>query len=118
MRTSSLHLPVVKIILYNRPPCAFFVRLIPMNVDSTYFGVLRDLTHLNQETISLKEGSSLKDLIDKLTETYGHDFPLRVYHENRYVILINGQNHEVLDGEKTVLKEGDGVVFLEITMGG
>ncbi len=89
-----------------------------MKVESTYFGVLRDLTRLNQETISLKEGSNLKDLIDKLTETYGRDFHLRVYHKNRYVILINGQNHEVLDGEETILKEGDGVVFLEITMGG
>ena len=89
-----------------------------MNVESTYFGKLRDLTRLNQETITLKEGSILKDLIGKLTEAYGKDFHLQVYHKSRYVILINGQNHEVLDGEKTVLKEGDGVVFLEITMGG
>ena len=89
-----------------------------MKVDSTYFGELRDLTRLNQETITLKKGSTLKDLIEKLTEVYGHDFHLRVYHKSRYVILINGQNHEVLDGEKTILREGDGVVFLEITMGG
>ncbi len=89
-----------------------------MKVDSTYFGELRDLTRLNRETITLKKGSTLKDLIEKLTEAYGHDFRLRVYHKSRYVILINGQNHEVLDGEKTILREGDGVVFLEITMGG
>jgi molybdopterin converting factor small subunit len=94
------------------------MRLIPMKVESTYFGELRDLTRLNQETITLKKGSNLKDLIEKLTEAYGSDFPLLVYHKRRYVILINGQNHEVLDGEKTILKEGDGVVFLEITMGG
>ena len=94
------------------------MRLIPMNVESTYFGELRDLTRLNQETITLKKGSNLKNLMDKLTEAYGNDFRLQVYHKSRYVILINGQNHEVLDGEKTILKEGDGVVFLEITMGG
>jgi molybdopterin converting factor small subunit len=89
-----------------------------MKVESTYFGELRDLTHLNQETITLKKGSNLKDFIGKLTETYGNDFRLLVYHKSRYVILINGQNHEVLDGEKTMLKEGDEVVFLQITMGG
>jgi molybdopterin converting factor small subunit len=89
-----------------------------MRVESTYYGALRDLTRQNQETITLKMGSNVKDLIDKLTETYGNDFHLQVYHKSRYVILINGQNHEVLDGEKTILKEGDGVVFLEITMGG
>ena len=94
------------------------MRLIPMKVESTYFGELRDLTRINRETISLKEGSNLKALIDKLTATYGHDFRLRVYHKNRYVVLVNGQNHEVLDGEKTLLNEGDVVVFLEITMGG
>lgn len=89
-----------------------------MKVESTYFGALRDLTHLNQETISLEEGSNLKDLMDKLTATYGHDFSLRLYRKNRYSILINGQNYEVLDGEDTLLKEGDEVAFLEITMGG
>jgi len=89
-----------------------------MNIDLSYYGELRNLTRQNQETITLKMGSNVKDLIDKLTETYGNDFHLQVYHKSRYVILINGQNHEVLDGEKTILKEGDGVVFLEITMGG
>ncbi len=89
-----------------------------MRVESTYFGELRDLTRLNQETITLKKGSNLKDFIGKLTETYGNDFRLQVYHKSRYLILINGQNHEVLDGEKTMLKEGDEVVFLQITMGG
>ena len=89
-----------------------------MNVESTYFGKLRELTRLNQEIISLKKGSNLNDLIENLTETYGKDFPLQLFQKSRYVILINGQNNEVLDGEKTILKEGDGVVFLEITMGG
>ena len=99
-------------------PCAFFMSLNPMKVESTYFGELRELTRLNQETISLKKGANLKDLIDKLTATHGDDFRIRVFHKNRYSILVNGQNHEVLDGENTVLKDGDGVVFLEITMGG
>ncbi len=101
-------------------PCAqrLFYEPNPMNVDLSYYGELRDLTRQNQETITLKMGSNVKDLIDKLTETYGNDFRLQVYHKSRYVILINGQNHEVLDGEKTILKEGDGVVFLQITMGG
>jgi molybdopterin converting factor small subunit len=91
---------------------------MPIQVDTSYFGELRDLTQLNQESISLNEGSNLRDLIDNLTTTYGHDFHLCLFHKNRYSILINGQNYEVLDGEKTVLKEGDEVVFLEITMGG
>ena len=89
-----------------------------MNVEVTYFGELRELTHLNQESISLNEGSNLRDLIDNLTSTYGHHFHLCLFQKNRYSILINGQNHEVLDWGKTVLKEGDEVVFLEITMGG
>jgi molybdopterin converting factor small subunit len=96
---------------------AFFESLI-MNVEVTYFGELRELTQGNQESIPLNEGSNLRDLIDNLTATYGHDFHLCLFHKHRYSILINGQNHEVLDGEDTLLKEGDEVVFLEITMGG
>ena len=48
-----------------------------MNVESTYFGELRELTRLNKESISLKEGSNLKDLIDKLTVVYGDEFRVR-----------------------------------------
>ena len=89
-----------------------------MKVESLYIGELRRLTRLNQETISLNEGSRVIDMIDKLTDAYGNDFRLHLDKENSYVILINGRHYEILDGMQTVLKEGDKVVFMPITMGG
>ena len=89
-----------------------------MEVESLYFGELREITRLGKETISLKEGSRLIDLIDRLTKVYGNDFRLWVDRENSYIILINGQHYEILGGKETILKKGDRVVFLPLTMGG
>ena len=89
-----------------------------MKVESLYIGELRKLIRLNQETISLKKGSRLIDMIDKLTDTHGYGFRLQLDKENSYVIMINGRHYETLDGKQTILKDGDQLVFMPITMGG
>lgn len=89
-----------------------------MKIESLYFGDLRNVTGLARETISIKEGAKLLDLIDRLSETYGKEFLSRLNLGNNHIILINGQNHEVLGGKEAVLREGDRIVFLPISMGG
>jgi len=89
-----------------------------VDIQLRYFGVLREITGLGEETLTLREGSRLIDLINRLTETHGTAFRLQVDHKDSYVILINGQHHEILGGEETILKPGDRVVFLPVTMGG
>lgn len=49
---------------------------------------------------------------------YGNDFRLQLDFGNSHVVLINGQHHEILGGKETILKEGDRVVLVPITMGG
>ena len=53
----------------------------------------------------------------KFFETYGNYFRLQLDFGNNHVVLINGQLHEIPGGKETILKEGDGVVFLPITVG-
>jgi len=89
-----------------------------MEIDSRYYGELRGITGLGKEFVRLEEGSTLLDLVNRLSETHGKDFRLRLDLGNSHIILINGQNHEVLGGKGTVLHEGDLVVFLPISMGG
>jgi len=89
-----------------------------MEIDSLYFGELRDITGVAKEAVSLEEGSRLLDLVNRLSEAHGKHFLLKLDLGNSHIILINGQNHEVLGGKETVLREGDRVVFLPISMGG
>ncbi len=89
-----------------------------MEVESQYFGELRDIARLGGETISLGESATLAELLEKLTKAYGEAFQERLDRKDGYIILINGQLDEVMDGKDTILKNGDRVVFLPITMGG
>ena len=89
-----------------------------MKIESLYFGDLRYTTGLARETISIEEGSKILDLLNKLSETYGRNFRLLLDLGSSHIILINGQNHEVMGGNETILEEGDQIVFLPITMGG
>ena len=89
-----------------------------MGIDVRYYGELRGITGVAKESLTIEEGLTLLDLVNRLSETHGKDFRLRLDLGNSHMILINGQNHEVLGGKGTVLHEGDLVVFLPISMGG
>jgi molybdopterin converting factor small subunit len=78
-----------------------------MKIESLYFGDLREVTGLPQETLSLKEDSKLIDLMGKLFETYGNDIRLQLDFGNSHIVLINGQHHEILGRKEKILKEGD-----------
>jgi len=91
---------------------------ISMEIESLYFGNLREITSLAQETILLKDGSKLIDLMGKFCETYGNDFRLQSDFGNSPVVFINSQPHEIPGGKEIILKKGDREVLLPITMGG
>ncbi len=89
-----------------------------MKIDSQYLGKLRQLAGGNGESVTLHEGSSLIGLTEKLSEAHGDSFSIGKIRENSYVILINGIHYETLEAERTILKDGDTVVFMPVTMGG
>lgn len=89
-----------------------------MKVESQYLGRLREFAGVNEETVIMDDGSPLIGLMEKLAQIHGAAFGFHRLRKNSYVILINGVHYETLDAEKTVLKDGDTVVFLPVTMGG
>jgi len=89
-----------------------------MDIYLSYLGELQTITGTNRETVTLQVGAVFADLMDNLGKIYGPEFRREVDQEDRYEILINGQNHKALDGDQTVLKSGDMVVFMRITVGG
>ncbi len=56
------------------------------------------MTGLIQETLSLKKGSKLVDLMGKLFETYRKNCRLLLDFGNSHVVLIKNQPHEMLMG--------------------
>ena len=89
-----------------------------MQVEVTYFGKLRQLTRVRQQTYSLDEGSRLSDLVARITQDYGPGFQEEMEQIRDLGIFVRGQHHEVLDGMATALKDGDSVVFLPPIAGG
>lgn len=85
------------------------------------FASFRDI--LGKElSLDLKEGSTVKDLLDDLISTRQRLKPA-VFDETgkvrEYVILMkNRKNIESLDGLETVLSEGDEVAILPPVAGG
>ena len=89
-----------------------------MKVESQYLGRLRDFAGVNEEIVIMDNAAPLIALTEKLAGMHGGAFGLHQIRKNSYVILVNGVHYEALDAEKTILKDGDTVVFLPVTMGG
>lgn len=74
-----------------------------------------------EKTVELDDGSTLKDLINILSEKTGTlKGHLGIYDGEKQVIniLVNGRNIRTIDGVETVLKEGDIVTFFPPVAGG
>lgn len=74
--------------------------------------------------LELREGSSLKDLINTLSEKYGKLFKESILQPEKdeihpYIkILLNGRDVEFLNGLLTKLNDGDEVVIIPPAGGG
>ena len=81
-----------------------------MKVTVKYFSIHRDMTGKTEEEIQLDQGATLKDLLDRLIESYSRLKDAKDY----TVISINGNFAE----EKSKLKEGDVVALFPPVGGG
>ena len=89
-----------------------------IRIASQYLGKLREIARVHEESVTISEDSPLSRLMEKLAEAHGEAFSLKGIQRNSYVVLINGRHYETLDAERTVLKDGDIVIFMPVTMGG
>ena len=94
-----------------------------MKVELRYYAMVRDAAGKRAETLSMQEGSTVVDLIDRLIALYGE--PLRVYlydedgeHLNYLMFSVNEQDIRSLDGYETVLRDGDKVLVMPPIGGG
>ena len=93
-----------------------------ISVKVKYFAEIKDITGRKEDVFSLKGGCTIKDIVTKVTETYGKSLSNRILSDDMrlrddYSILVNGENVDFPDSEK-VLEDGDEVVILPPIAGG
>jgi sulfur-carrier protein len=88
-----------------------------------FIGAMRQISGKNQLIISIQDGNTLRDLIDKL----GKNMPelQKIFGGQKFgnsnsnsLVLVNGTEISVLSGLDTNLKDGDEVVFIPVVHGG
>src|SRR3990172_6949923 len=87
-----------------------------------YFAEIKDITQKKEDLLSMKPGSTIKDIVARLSEAYGENFRTRILPDDMrlkddYTILLNGESVDFPDSGK-LLEDGDEVVILPPIAGG
>lgn len=94
-----------------------------MKVRVRVFARLRELLKNRELEIELKDGATLKDLLNILVEKYGEGLKEYLFSRNgnlkdHFVIYINGVSLNEAGGVRGVLRDGDVVAILPPISGG
>jgi molybdopterin synthase sulfur carrier subunit len=94
-----------------------------LKVELRYYAMVRDAAGKRDETLSLPDGATVKDLIDHLIGLYGDGFRGYVYDGDGrpldYLMFsVNEVDIRSLNGLDTVLRGGDRVLVMPPIGGG
>ena len=96
-----------------------------MKVKVDYLGSIKQSLGLKQaEIVDIKNGSSVGDLLDLLSEKHGNPFKASVYDPKDtdlkpyYILSVNGLLTNQLNDMETKLKDGDQLIFMPVVSGG
>ena len=96
-----------------------------LRVTVDYLGYIKQTILARQEeSVTLKEGALVRDLLCVLAEKYGAPFRKDVYDpkgddmKTNHILSVNGVLLNQLSGVETELKDGDRVVVLPMVTGG
>lgn len=77
-----------------------------------YYGLLRGLTGVKEETMDVRK---VAEVIKQINKIYGKEIAIEA---KRSFVLVNGKNAALLKGYNTTLKDGDLVQIMPVTAGG
>jgi len=94
-----------------------------LEVELRYYAMVRDAAGKRAETLSLPEGATVIDLIDRLVGLYGDQLKGYLYDGDGglldYLLFsVNESDIRSLDGYETVLRDGDRVLVMPPIGGG
>ena len=95
-----------------------------IRVEVGFVGVLRKLARKENVTIELKEPKAVKDIIQKLTDSFPLSFRQALIDPDledprpNVIILVNKREIGVLEGLETKVGDGDKLVLIPVSHGG
>ena len=94
-----------------------------MRVTVKFFTALREIVGKKEEEFEFSRGTTVKELLKHLSESYGQAFKEYIYNERGRVkshlqFLINGKSITTLKSFESRLKDGDKVAIIPPVGGG
>jgi molybdopterin converting factor small subunit len=95
-----------------------------MKVKVHYLGLVKTYTKKTQDDLTLTEGNSLAELLNKLAADFGKPFNPEIYEPAKrevkpmFVVMVNGVLADQLSGLDTMLKDGDNIIVMPLMTGG
>jgi len=94
-----------------------------MRVTVKFFTALREILGKREEVLEFSKGTTIKELLKHLSESYGQAFEEYIYNErgrakSHLQFLINGKSITTLKGFETKLKDGDKIAIIPPVGGG
>jgi len=94
-----------------------------MKVTVKFFTALREVVGKKEEEFEFSRGTTIKELLKHLSESYGQAFKEYIYNDRGRVkghleFLINGKSITTMKGFETKLNEGDKIAIIPPVGGG
>ena len=95
-----------------------------MKIKVEYLGFVKNMLNKRVEEFELGEGTTLQELLGKLSNLYGAPFRKEVFEPGQkdvkfgFVVTVNGILMGQLDGVGTRLKNGDHIILMSLMSGG
>ncbi len=95
-----------------------------MRIMVEYLGFIKNMVNKRFQELVLKEGTTLDELLCKLSDLYGTAFTKNVFQHGQkdvkygFVVTVNGVLIGQLQGIDTKLSEGDHVILMSLMSGG
>lgn len=94
-----------------------------IKINISFLSLLADIISEEEIVLSIKEDSTIKDVLNILSKKYGNLLRETIFTSsetlNNYIIIgLNGRDIRSLDNFKTLLHDGDKISFLPAIAGG
>ncbi len=95
-----------------------------VKVKVEYLGFIKNLLNKRVDEFELSEGTTLQELLSRLSNLYGAPFKKEVFEPGQedvktgFVVTVNGVLMGQLEGVETRLRNGDHVILMSLMSGG
>jgi len=94
-----------------------------MDVKINFLSLLADITKTKELNLSVKDKSSIKEILKILNSKFGRDFETKILDSpdsiSKYIILgLNGKDIRTLENLDTIVNHHDEIIILPAIAGG